>query len=436
MEKPEVPDKAKEILQQAAKQQHALKRSPGEAEVRTHQIHGALTALTAAAHSGKSSAWSSLLIPKAVERTNPVTNSDRIKQSQLEQLTHPRGYVSDVDSNVFDDIKASVYLDAYAKAAKSLDSELSIATLFGEGKIEITDYNSVPAFDQKGMGAIGLNNSEYFNRKMRLLENGTGPLDRQIYNRLESLKLMGANADIDADALSGADIVDPPMPPLVGFPIPEMVNLPRFIMRDLEPFMFQNEPQFLPEAIRLPYPKFLFELGPDDDKHLVVVSQQSFHAVTIEYLHTDHEIPFEIGAMGGFFLHKDAETLDIQLQPWQTDSETANRMMMAIIGFVAEFNIGNTIIGTEPRDPNRPVPEAGKTRVHRIVRVVTGVKKVRTPWQGGTHASPREHVRCAHWRRIKGERRWFPATIVNKGVIGKVSKVYHVSKKDDEPKDL
>lgn len=45
---------------------------------------------------------------------------------------------------------------------------------------------------------------------------------------------------------------------------------------------------------------------------------------------------------------------------------------------------------------------------------------------GGTHASPREHVRRGHWRRTRsGERRWIGPVVVNEGSkVGKIEKEY------------
>lgn len=269
---------------------------------------------------------------------------------------------------------------------------------------------------------LELKDTEYFNRKAMLTDPKYSPTGMGPINPF----MIGRNADFDGNALG--DIVPPPPTPIPGFPLDELVNLPRFIMADVGPFAFVNEPQYKPTNLRLPYPKILFELGPEDNRHMVVVTQRGTHGFdfSTEYLHTDKDTPFEVGAMSHVDLSHGA-ILEINQMVYQTDPAVAEWTLMAIIGFIAEFSVGNTIIGTQARDPNRVIPQPGTTRKYRIVRVVMGVTKVCKPWQGGTHASPREHERMGHWRRVKGEPRWFPAVTVNKGVIGRVMKEYHVN---------
>lgn len=287
---------------------------------------------------------------------------------------------------------------------------------------------------------IPLSETEYFNRKQNFDATGRGRINPF---------LTGANADFDGNELERWDITDnadgsnynfrPPKPPtkIPGFPMEELVNLPRFIMEDCAPFAFVNEAQYKPKSLHIPYPKMLFELGPHDNRHMVVVTQRDKDGFdfTTEYLHLDKETPFEIGAMGHVALsHGDTLEIHQYHRPGcSTDPAVAEWTLMAIIGFIAEYGVGNTIIGTQARDPNRVIPAAGTTRKYRIVRIVMGVTKICKPWQGGTHASPREHERIGHWRRVKGEPRWFPAVTVNKGVIGRVMKAYHVSRKTPRP---
>jgi hypothetical protein len=304
---------------------------------------------------------------------------------------------------------------------------------------------------------LELKDSEYFNRKIQLGQISPNQLEQAMMGRgsigdidsgifqstpknaqygagMINPFMIGANADFDGNALgdmlestNGGKALIPPAP-IPGFPLDELVNLPRFIMADVAPFAFVNEAQYKPTKLRLPYPKILFELGPEDNRHMVVVTQHGDYGYDFrtEYLHTDKDTPFEIGAMSHVDLGH-GDILEINQMVYQTDPAVAEWTLMAIIGFIAEFSVGNTIIGTQARDPNRVIPQPGTTRKYRIVRVVMGVTKVCKPWQGGTHASPREHERMGHWRRVKGEPRWFPAVTVNKGVIGRVMKEYHVN---------
>jgi len=63
-----------------------------------------------------------------------------------------------------------------------------------------------------------------------------------------------------------------------------------------------------------------------------------------------------------------------------------------------------------------------------ILRVNTNYKPPQTPYLGGTHASPREHERRAHRRtNSKGVSYEVRATIVNKGVGGKIKKDYQLT---------
>lgn len=273
------------------------------------------------------------------------------------------------------------------------------------------------------------------------------PLHRPSLNTLLAprggLTLTAPNADFDGglwadltDNPDGSNDNRRPVDVIPGFPIDELVNLPRFIMNDPAPFAFVNEPQYKPTNLRLPYPKILFELGPEEARHLVVVTQSGEGGFDFrtEYLHTDKETPFEIGAMSHVDLgYNGSDILGVNQMVYQTDPAVAMWTLMAIVGFITEFSVGNTIIGTQARDLNRVIPAPGTTRKYRIVRLVMGVTKVCKPWQGGTHASPREHERMGHWRRVKGEPRWFPAVTVNKGVIGRVMKEYHVRKKTSSP---
>lgn len=307
------------------------------------------------------------------------------------------------------------------------------------------DAERVKAYRHNAL--LELKDSEYFNRKIQLgqlnpeqlkqvMMRGGADIEAGVFQSMPKHSptgygpvnpfLIGANADFDGNALG--DLLPPPPTPIPGFPIDELVNLPRFIMADVAPFAFVNEPQYKPTNLRLPYPKILFELGPEDDRHMVVVTQTGNGGFDFrtEYLHTNKDTPFEIGAMSHVDLSH-GDILEVNQMVYQTDPAVAEWTLMAIIGFIAEFSVGNTIIGTQARDPNRVIPAPGTTRKYRIVRVVMGVTKVCKPWQGGTHASPREHERMGHWRRVKGEPRWFPAVTVNKGVIGRVMKEYHVN---------
>lgn len=320
---------------------------------------------------------------------------------------------------------------------------------------EVGDYSRLPKSSPTGRSAVSLtagesesrsaarslirpemlgSTAEYFNRKMGA--NVVKP------GQVEQMLLTRGNADFDGNYL--ADITDTDDDDGSNrnysdqtyegktYPVDKLVNLPRFIMEDTKPFEFVNEPQYVPDNLRIPYDRMLFELGPEDDRHLVVVWQLDERGVGFYYLQTDQPNPFTIGMRANAYLKADG-SLEIKLARKVFDREISERCVNTIIGFIAEFSIGNTIIGTQPRPKSENVPNARDGHAYRIVRVVMGVKTISKPWQGGTHASPREHERQGHWRRVKGERRWFNAVTVNKGVKGRVDKAYYVSKKEQQP---
>jgi hypothetical protein len=254
------------------------------------------------------------------------------------------------------------------------------------------------------------------------------------------LILMGVNGDFDGNYLS--DFTDEEDGSNrnwsdqtyegTAYPVAKLVNLPRFIMEDTKPFEFALSSQSVPDNLRVPYDKMLFELGPEDDRHLIVIHQIDERAIVLYYLQTDQPNPFTIGMRANTYLQADG-SLVIKLAKKVFDRAISERCVNTIIGFIAEFSVGNTIIGTQPRPKPENVPNARDGHAYRIVRVVMGVKTIAQPWQGGTHASPREHERQGHWRRVKGERRWFDAVTVNKGVPGRVDKAYYVSKNNPSP---
>ena len=66
------------------------------------------------------------------------------------------------------------------------------------------------------------------------------------------------------------------------------------------------------------------------------------------------------------------------------------------------------------------------TSVHKIVILNPDSKKLSTQGhKGGTHASPREHIRIGHLRRYKsGKEIWIGENTINEGKIGKITKTY------------
>jgi len=103
--------------------------------------------------------------------------------------------------------------------------------------------------------------------------------------------------------------------------------------------------------------------------------------------------------------------------------------MISTVHAILKLSSGRYIKTKQYRDPT-PVKN-GKAKPFNeywILRVNPDYKPPQTPYLGGTHASPREHERRAHQRtNSKGVSYKVRATIVNKGVGGKIEKDYQLT---------
>lgn len=123
-------------------------------------------------------------------------------------------------------------------------------------------------------------------------------------------------------------------------------------------------------------------------------------------------------------------------QSMQSDRESHRKIhdevFRDVLGFLY-FRATRRIEVQPQRGPvNTDVPAAKEGDIYRVVKVdLRNQQNTSTP-QGGTHASPREHEREAHWRTYpSGKRVRVRSTIVNKGVSkGTVKKHYEMKEKE------
>lgn len=213
-----------------------------------------------------------------------------------------------------------------------------------------------------------LSNAEYFNRSQQLIR---------------SAREKGMGADVPAIERSSPYIptldelplsVSPnPIQP-VDFPVETLVNLPRFIVPDTKPFAFVNTVEHAPEHLRLPYPEMLFELG--ESKTLIVATQINDDEIRLDLvLPGAIEAPFEVAAEMHVAIEKGQPLRILYCWSWYS-GKLDLEPYMAVIGFVAEHEVGNAVISTLKRtNPDAP-PPVRSGRKFRIVRVLFGDQRV------------------------------------------------------------
>lgn len=72
--------------------------------------------------------------------------------------------------------------------------------------------------------------------------------------------------------------------------------------------------------------------------------------------------------------------------------------------------------------------KAGKLPLYetKILVVDSKPKEIDTTWKGGTHASPRQHLRRGHIRRLPSGNIWINNMVIGKAKTGKIDKSYAV----------
>lgn len=262
----------------------------------------------------------------------------------------------------------------------------------------------------------------------RLLKAGHKQVDAiRIAARIQERYMTGNPSDYpEAPELNWVDAETPPPAPIVDFSTSDLEMPERFIIKDLDGFKFDPDTQF--DGLRLPYDSCLFVLGQEPQRAVVLATQEDEDVITLKLLSEQKsELPW----------HADA-TLYVRLNgtrarlKWVNTRRALDKrlgMVSCVLGFLAgeqvnEIDIETVITAPEGRDI--PPPKPGFS--YNVVHLTQGLKGKRKDWQGGTHASPREHKRKGYWWPGRKGPIWIKATIVNKGVLGRVDKEYHVTK--------
>lgn len=230
----------------------------------------------------------------------------------------------------------------------------------------------------------------------------------------------------DTESKPEPDLPEPP--PVIDFTTGDLEIPERFIIKDLDGFKFDPQTKF--DGLKLPYDSCLFVLG-TDLKAVVLATQEDEDVITLKLLSEQKStIPWHATATLYARLKGDrAET------KWIKTTRSLDKrlgMVSSVLAFIAgeqlnELQIETVITAPEGRDI--PPPKPGFC--YNVVHLTQGKKGKRSDWQGGTHASPREHKRRGYWWPGKNGPIWIKPTIVNKGVLGRVDKEYHVTKVEE-----
>jgi len=216
----------------------------------------------------------------------------------------------------------------------------------------------------------------------------------------------------------------PPPPPILDFTTGDLEMPERFIIKDLKGFEFNPDTKF--DGLRLPYDSCLFVLG-DELKAVVLATQEDEDVITLKLLsETKKDIPWH--ATATLYARLQGDKVKVR---WGSTTRSLDKrlgMVSSVLAFIAGEQLSEVEIETVITAPEQDVPPPKPGNCYNVVSLVQGRRGKRTDWKGGTHASPREHKRKGHWWPGKHGPIWIKATIVNKGVLGKVDKEYHVTK--------
>lgn len=216
----------------------------------------------------------------------------------------------------------------------------------------------------------------------------------------------------------------PPPPPILDFTTGDLEMPERFIIKDLKGFEFNPDTTF--DGLRLPYDSCLFVLG-DELKAVVLATQEDEDVITLKLLsETKKDIPWH--ATATLYARLQGDKVKVRWGNTKRSLDKRLGMVSSVLAFIAGEQLSEVEIETVITAPEQDVPPPKPGNCYNVVSLVQGRRGKRTDWKGGTHASPREHKRKGHWWPGKHGPIWIKATIVNKGVLGKVDKEYHVTK--------
>ena len=222
-------------------------------------------------------------------------------------------------------------------------------------------------------------------------------------------------------------VMEPPAPPpVLDFSTGDLELPERFIIKDLAGFKFDPDTQF--DGLRLPYDSCLFVLGVEPERAVVLATQEDEDVITLKLLSEQKsELPWH--AVATLYVRLNGTKARLKWANTRRALDKRLGLVSCVLGFMAgeqvnELEIETVITAPEGRDI--PPPKPGWC--YNVVHLTQGLKGKRKDWQGGTHASPREHKRKGYWWPGRKGPIWIKAMIVNKGVLGRVDKEYHVTK--------
>lgn len=207
------------------------------------------------------------------------------------------------------------------------------------------------------------------------------------------------------------------------------VRLPRFLVPDTTEFPYDPGAHYI--GLMLPYRRCLFILNPGVNARLVYCEQLADDKIKLTVKVSTHG-EAEAIQIGEFqFEWADGKLIE---KGWFSDEFTkaTAQELRCILSILDGLSKNYVVAEGDPPPAGRKIPEARKGCTVRVVKLHPQSETIRKEWQGGTHASPREHTRQGHWKRSRaGKRIWISEVIVNKGKTdGVVDKDYYIRKKE------
>lgn len=175
--------------------------------------------------------------------------------------------------------------------------------------------------------------------------------------------------------------------------------------------------------------------GPTVTRTVVFLAQDETH-IYGRPCWTFRESPERWHVCGEFAIQRDQAIVDRNEKDGariaaQMESDINPRDVMDEIGATVDFlnALQCSNVGTERMDPKHGAKVKGALPFDSYhVLTIRPSATVARDTLGGSHRSPREHLRRGHIRRLEtGAKVWVNATVVNPGVGGKVRKDYRVA---------
>lgn len=166
--------------------------------------------------------------------------------------------------------------------------------------------------------------------------------------------------------------------------------------------------------IRLPHPTVIFELREQrpTPSNLIVLARQEEDIVEAVFLQRKRAPKGWTDCIVRIWIHPDGMA-EIEGNPDEKDERSVRSFGEVAAGMIWR---GLTILGTTSDIRDHKVSTAKRARlareglrgwVWRQVTVDTGRLRAAIPPLGGSHASPRWHIRRGHWRQLADGRRVF-----------------------------